>query len=42
MWDSSWDSIVNPKYKDIPYDKFLDKNYTDLDYLDFTGTNIEN
>lgn len=22
--------------------KFLDKNYTNLDYLDFTGTNIEN
>jgi hypothetical protein len=22
--------------------KFLDKNYSDLDYLDFTGTNIEN
>jgi hypothetical protein len=21
---------------------FLDKNYNDLDYLDFTGTNIEN
>ena len=30
MWDSSWDSIVNPKYKDIPYDKFLDKNCFDI------------
>jgi hypothetical protein len=22
--------------------KFLDKNYNDLDFLDFTGTNLEN
>jgi len=32
MWDNSWDLIVNPKYKDIPYDKFLDKNCFDIIY----------
>jgi hypothetical protein len=30
MWDSSWDVLVNPKYKNIPYDKFLDKNCFDI------------
>lgn len=30
MWDNSWDPIVHPKYKNIPYDKFLDKNCFDI------------
>lgn len=32
MWDSSWSPLVNPKYKDIPFDKFLDKNCFDIIY----------
>ena len=40
MWDNTWDIIVNPKYKDIPYDKFLDKNCFDIIH-DQTNSNEE-
>lgn len=40
MWDNSWDSIVHPRYKNIPYDKFLDKNCFDIIH-DQTNSNEE-